>query len=177
MSKIIHEKKQAEPQLPVLVLNTGKPKRRVHKLGIKERKIVLESLLEHFDLASAAAKVGVTYNAIKKLIERDEQFAASVEEVHNAWIQNHIGIAYKVGAIPSREGAIDRWKVLEAALPERFGKKVDVNIRGTITHENADMRIQDILSRFGHVEIVQDAPEANDKAQAMVQQPNKGKVA
>ncbi len=152
-NEIVHIKKQAESQSPVLILNTGKPRRPDYKdlkLTVKNRKIVLESLLEEFNLAKAAAKVNVTYNAIRDLINRDEDFAASVEQVKEAWSENLVGIGLKVASFPSREGHADRKLFLEAYRQKEFGRKLDVNVTAKVTHETAIPKILDTLDRFGY---------------------------
>lgn len=152
-NEIVHVKKQAEPQSPVLVLETGKPIRRVHKIGVKERQIILESLLEEFNIAKAAAKVGVTYHSVKALIHRDEKFADSVQQVKEAWSENLVGVGLKVASIPTREGHADRKLFLEAYRQKEFGRKLDVSVDAKITHETAIPELSRILDRFGYSKI------------------------
>lgn len=152
-NQVVHVKKQAESQSPVLVLETGKPIRRVHKLGVKERQIILESLLEEFNIAKAAAKVNVTYHSVKALMERDEKFADSVNQVKEAWAENMVGIGLKVASIPTREGHADRKLFLEAYRQKEFGRKLDVQIDHKITHETAIPELSRILDRFGYSKI------------------------
>lgn len=130
-------------QIPV---NLRRDHAHTKKLTTAKQKQLLEFLAENFNIARAAASVGVTRRSIERLIRDNPLFAQAYQDVKDLHLDNCEEAMFVVASQPSRDGFNDRKLALQAHRSQIYAPRQDINLTGHVTVDLAPVEIRRLLA-------------------------------
>ena len=131
-----------------VMLTLGKPIRSNAKLTRPKRKQFLQEYHKTKNKSRSAIKVGVTVQAINKLIKSDEEFRAAFEFVNDLALDDLEEVSFNLGSSLTREGFNDRKLLLMANRPEKYNPKTEIDVKVDINNENYTQEMRRILGQY-----------------------------
>jgi hypothetical protein len=135
------EEKTVEDLVMIPIVLTNNP--RAKKMTIAKQREFLQAVIEEWNVAKAAHKIGVSRSTIYDLIEKSEGFRKAFEEIRDSHLDD-----IECNLINEGKGRnftpgifmLKQWR------PERYGPKIEIDTGPTITLENAGAELRRLLA-------------------------------
>jgi hypothetical protein len=142
----MNEKELALPELKISLKNVGKPQRH-REFSVQKRRKFFKELMKDFNPSRAASVAKISYDAMRRTLERDEEFRAKYEEIELAVLDEAASANVILSSLVSREGYPDRRLLLEARHP-LYKKNAEVQVNVQVNNIEASRNLEKLLNKI-----------------------------